>query len=249
MHVATAEPACHAGGRSSTRLGGNGADITAFSGRAKPLVLDLIADELDNQAELALAQQSLDCTDDPYLAVNGQPLTNSERLLSAQMAGRDHLVAAPKLIAIVDPSHRRTARYAHSTAGGPGVGPVEACHAPSATQDSSRQLTGSKRHQRPLAIPTKHWDSRFRIKLDRLRSWGAHFRRITPNKSARGRGQCVIGSSGNLVATMWRLLTRGTTRLRVRCARTAMEAGLLRSRKTWRLAVERERTTRRAQRW
>ena len=74
--------ACHAGGRSSTRLGRDGADITAFSGRAKPLVLDLIADELDNQAELALAQQCLDCTDDPYRAVNGQPLTNSERLLS-----------------------------------------------------------------------------------------------------------------------------------------------------------------------
>ncbi len=118
VHLATLELACHAGGRNLESTRGDGADITAGSGRAKPLLLDLTADELDNQAELALTQQSLDSTDDPYLAVDGQPLTNFERLLSAQMPGRDHLVAAPKLIAIVDPSHRRTARYAPSTASG-----------------------------------------------------------------------------------------------------------------------------------
>jgi hypothetical protein len=64
------------------------------------------------------------------------------------VAGRDHLVAAPKLIAIVDPSHRRTARYAHSTASG-----TESARSSPARRLSEvgppRQPTGSKRHRRP----------------------------------------------------------------------------------------------------
>ena len=132
--------------------------------------LDLTADELNNQAELALTQQNLDRTDDSYLAVDGQPLTNFERLLSTQMAGRDHLIAAPKLIAIGDPSHRRTERYAHRTTSG-----TESARSSPARRLSGAGLTaaanGCKPHQRPLAIPTKHCDGGFRMKRDRHRSW------------------------------------------------------------------------------
>ena len=53
-----------------------------------------------------------------------QRAASYQRLLAAQVAGRDHLVAAPKLIPIVDPSHRRPPRYAHSTASGTRVGPT-----------------------------------------------------------------------------------------------------------------------------
>ena len=113
------------------------------------MLLDLTADKLDNQAEFALAQQSLDCTDDPYLTVDGQPLANFERLLSAQMAGRDHLVAAPKLIAIVDPSHRRTARDAHRRASGTESARPGPAGRLSEAGLTPRQLTGSKRSNDP----------------------------------------------------------------------------------------------------
>jgi hypothetical protein len=66
------------------------------------------------------------------------------------MAGRDHLVAAPKLIAIVDPSHRRPARYAHSTASG-----TESALSSPARRLSEvgppRQPTGSKTSSTPFS--------------------------------------------------------------------------------------------------
>ncbi len=49
------------------------------------------------------------------LAPDLDSIPDLERLLAAEVAGRDHLVAAAKLIAIVDPSHRGPGRYAGRT--------------------------------------------------------------------------------------------------------------------------------------
>jgi hypothetical protein len=76
--------------------------------------LAVIPHQLHNQAQLALAQQRLDRTYDPGLAADLGPIADLKRLRWAQVASRDHLVPAPKLIAIVNPSHRRSGRYAHA---------------------------------------------------------------------------------------------------------------------------------------
>ena len=65
-----------------------------------------------------LAQERFDCADDPGLAADFKPVADLELLLTHEMPGRDDLVAAAKLIAIVNPSHRQPRRYVHhSTAG------------------------------------------------------------------------------------------------------------------------------------
>ena len=74
--------------------------------------LATIAHELNDQAQLAFAQWRLDRAHDPGLAAEVDPLVDLEWLLAAQVAGRDHLLAPPELIAIVDLSHRRCGRYA-----------------------------------------------------------------------------------------------------------------------------------------
>ena len=74
--------------------------------------LDAISNELNDKAHLSLAQQRLDRAHDSELAADLQPIANLERLVTAQMTGRDHLVAAPELIAIVDPGHGQLRRYA-----------------------------------------------------------------------------------------------------------------------------------------
>jgi hypothetical protein len=61
------------------------------------------------------------------------------------VAGRDHLVAAPKLIAIVDSSHRRQARYAHSRSSGTDSARSGPAGRLSEAGLTPRQLTGSKR--------------------------------------------------------------------------------------------------------
>ncbi len=74
--------------------------------------LDAISNELNDKAHLSLAQQRLGRAHDSELAANLQPIANLERLVTAQMTGRDDLVAAPELIAIVDPGHGQLRRYA-----------------------------------------------------------------------------------------------------------------------------------------
>ena len=71
-----------------------------------------IAHELHNKTQLVFAQQRLDHAHNPLLAAGFQPLADLERFLAAQMTGRGHLLAAPQLIAIVDPGHRPSGRYA-----------------------------------------------------------------------------------------------------------------------------------------
>ena len=54
--------------------------------------LGLAAGELHNQAQLALSEEWLDATHDPRPAADRYMLTNLERLLTAEMAGRDYLL-------------------------------------------------------------------------------------------------------------------------------------------------------------
>jgi hypothetical protein len=52
-----------------------------------------------------LAQERPDRPDDPGMSADLQPVADLERLLDTQVAGGDHLVATPQLIAIPDLSH------------------------------------------------------------------------------------------------------------------------------------------------
>jgi hypothetical protein len=56
--------------------------------------LSAISNELNDKAHLSLAQQRLDRAHDSELAADLQPIADLERLVTAQMTGRDHLVAA-----------------------------------------------------------------------------------------------------------------------------------------------------------
>jgi hypothetical protein len=49
------------------------------------------------------------------LTANLGAIANLERLLVVQATRREYPLAAPKFIAIVDPTHRRSARYAPRT--------------------------------------------------------------------------------------------------------------------------------------
>jgi hypothetical protein len=62
--------------------------------------------------QLGFTEQRLDRAHDRVLAADLDSIADLERLLAAEVAGRDHLVGAAELIAIVDPSQRRPGRYA-----------------------------------------------------------------------------------------------------------------------------------------
>jgi hypothetical protein len=55
---------------------------------------------------LEFPEQRLDRAHDSGLTADLDGIANRERLLVVQMASRHHLVPTPKLIAVVDPSHR-----------------------------------------------------------------------------------------------------------------------------------------------
>jgi hypothetical protein len=59
-----------------------------------------------------LAKERFDRAYDPELAADFYAVADLERLLAAEMPGRDDLVAAPQLEAIVETRHRRRGRYA-----------------------------------------------------------------------------------------------------------------------------------------
>jgi hypothetical protein len=71
-----------------------------------------LAPELNDQPQLALAQDRLDRADDSGLPGDLDPLADLEWLLVAEVAGRDDLVAATQLIAIFERRHRTRPRYA-----------------------------------------------------------------------------------------------------------------------------------------
>ncbi len=131
--------------------------------------LDTIANELHNEAQLSLTQQRLDRADGSQLAADLQPVADRERLLSAQMTGRDHLVAAPQLIAIVHPGHRPLGRYASGVT----VSDVETFRVRFGRDDTIRRETASARQEyqghwgegvpvpeREIRVRTRTWRSR-----------------------------------------------------------------------------------------
>jgi hypothetical protein len=65
-----------------------------------------IPEKPQDEVQLGFAEQRLDRAHDRLLAAYLDSIPDFERLLAAEMAGRDHLAAAAELIAIVDPSHR-----------------------------------------------------------------------------------------------------------------------------------------------
>jgi hypothetical protein len=65
-----------------------------------------IPEKPQDEVQLGFAEQRLDRAHDRLLAADLDSIPDFERLLAAEMAGRDHLAAAAELIAILDPSHR-----------------------------------------------------------------------------------------------------------------------------------------------
>jgi hypothetical protein len=89
----------------------------AGPGRANVSIgLAAIEQQLHYEAYFAFPEQRLNRAHDPELAADLDAIANPERPLIVQMASRHHLVTAPQLIAVVDPSHRRSARYARRIA-------------------------------------------------------------------------------------------------------------------------------------
>ena len=88
--------------------------------------LAAIAHQLHHRAQLVFAEYRLGRAHDSGLAAEVDPLADLERLLAAQVAGRDHLAAAPEFIAIADPSHGRCGRYAAGARQIEGRSPSEA---------------------------------------------------------------------------------------------------------------------------
>jgi hypothetical protein len=74
--------------------------------------LAVVGQQLHDEPYLEFPEQRLDRSHDSGLTADLDAIADLERLLVIQMARRHHLVATPKLIAIVDPSHRQSGRYA-----------------------------------------------------------------------------------------------------------------------------------------
>jgi hypothetical protein len=64
-----------------------------------------IAEELDDESLLALAQLWLNRANDAFAAVDRDSISDSERRVAVEVACRDHLVAAPELVAVTERSH------------------------------------------------------------------------------------------------------------------------------------------------
>jgi hypothetical protein len=79
---------------------------------AAPQLLAVVSHQLHDQMYLAVSEERLDAAHDAGLAANLDLVAHLERRLAAQVAGRDHVVAAPQFVAIIDPSHRGFGEYA-----------------------------------------------------------------------------------------------------------------------------------------
>jgi hypothetical protein len=67
--------------------------------------LGQVAHELHDYPQLPLAQERLDRPDDSCMAADLQRVADLERSLATEVAGRDHLITTPHLIAIPDLTH------------------------------------------------------------------------------------------------------------------------------------------------
>jgi hypothetical protein len=89
--------------------------------------LEPVAHELHDYPQLLLAQERLDRADDSCMAADLERVAHLERSLATEVAGRDHLITAPHLIALTDLTHtactiRESDALAAGAAGDPGVG-------------------------------------------------------------------------------------------------------------------------------
>ena len=66
-----------------------------------------VAAQLHDQAQLTPTERRLDRTNGSDVATDLHPLTDVDRLLAAEVAGRDDLVSATEFVAILDRRHRR----------------------------------------------------------------------------------------------------------------------------------------------
>ena len=66
---------------------------------------EVVAPELHDKAKFAFAKHRFDRAHDPELAADPDPFADLEPLLTAQMAGCDHLIAATQLIPVVRHRH------------------------------------------------------------------------------------------------------------------------------------------------
>jgi hypothetical protein len=64
-------------------------------------VVDLVAGELYDQTEFVLTEKWLYAPHDPGAPADHDPLADLERVFTAHVAGRNDLVAAAQLVAIV----------------------------------------------------------------------------------------------------------------------------------------------------
>lgn len=80
------------------------------------LRVEPVVHELNDEAELALAQRRRDLAHDPLRAPDRDPLTNLERQLARQVPSRDDLLATTKLVSISDVSHDRSKLQARADA-------------------------------------------------------------------------------------------------------------------------------------
>jgi hypothetical protein len=72
--------------------------------------------QLNDEAELALAERRHDLADDALRSPDRDPLTDLERHLARQVPSRDDLLAPTKLVSIADVSHDRSKLQAHTDA-------------------------------------------------------------------------------------------------------------------------------------
>jgi hypothetical protein len=77
--------------------------------------LAAIRQKPQDEAQLGFTEQRLDRAHSCVLAADLDSIPDSERRFAAEVTGRDQLVGAAELIAIVDPSHRGSGRYAGRT--------------------------------------------------------------------------------------------------------------------------------------
>src|SRR6266851_4790336 len=73
-----------------------------------------LASDLHHDSQLQFTEQRLDRENDSGLAADHNAPANLERLLTAEMPGRNDLLAAAKLVAIAEDRHLKTSKTSNS---------------------------------------------------------------------------------------------------------------------------------------
>ena len=75
--------------------------------RCRPSTVVLVWHQLNDEAQLALAEHRLDLAHDALRPPDRDPLTDLERRLAGHVPGRDYLVATTELVSIGEIAHER----------------------------------------------------------------------------------------------------------------------------------------------